>query len=248
VRFNKDKIQFKIDSVQYMGHIVSAQGLKPDRHKVQAITNMPPPHDVPSLQRLLGMTKYLSQYIPNESTITAPLRTLLKKGSDWKWTASHDQALLKIKNALVHAPVLGFYDLAKPVTIQSDSSSSGLGACLLQDSRPIVYASRSMSAAEVNYAQTEKEVLSIVFAVENFHQYVFGKEAIIVESDHKPIESIMKKSLNNALPRLQPLMLRLQPYNLRIKYVPGKFMYVADTLSRAYLPGTSDSSLDDELS
>jgi len=76
VRFNKDKLQFKIDSVHYMGHIVSAQGLKPVPSKVHAITNMPPPHDVPSLQRLLGMTKYLSQYIPNESTITAPLRTL----------------------------------------------------------------------------------------------------------------------------------------------------------------------------
>jgi len=60
VRFNKDKTQFKIDSVQYMGHIVSAQGLKHDPHKVQAITNMPPTDDVPSLQRLLGMTKYLS--------------------------------------------------------------------------------------------------------------------------------------------------------------------------------------------
>ena len=127
-------------------------------------------------------------------------------------------------------------------------SRSGLGACLLQDSLPIAYASRSMSAAEVNYAQIEKEMLSIVFAVENFHQYVFGKEAIIVESDHKPIESIIKKSLNKAPPRLQRLMLRLQPYDLRIKYVPGKFMHVADTLSRDYLPGTSDSNLDDALS
>ena len=150
VRFNIDKMQFKTDSFQYMGHTVSAQGLKPDPHKVQAITNMPPPHDVPSLQCLLGMTKYLSQYIPNDSTITAPLRTLLKKGSGWKWTASHDQALLEIMNALVHAPVLGFYDPSKPVTIQSDSWCSGLGACLLQDSRPIAYASRSMSAAEMN--------------------------------------------------------------------------------------------------
>jgi len=77
-------------------------------------------------------------------------------------------------------------------------------------------------------------MLSIVFAVENFHQYVFGKEAIIVESDHKPIESIMKKPLKKATPRLQRLMLRLQPYDLKIQYVAGKFMYVADTLSCAY--------------
>jgi len=100
-RFKKVKIQFKIDAVQCMGHIVSAPGLKPDPHKVQAIANMPPPHDVPSLQRLLGIAKYLSQYIPNKSTITAPVQTILERGSDWKWTASHDQAFLEIKNALV---------------------------------------------------------------------------------------------------------------------------------------------------
>jgi len=139
-----------------------------------------------------------------------------------------------------------FFYPTKPV-IQLDSLCSGLGASLIQDSRPIAYASRSMSAAEVNYAQIEKEMLSIVFAVEKFHQYVFGKEAINVESDHEPIESIMKKPLNKAPPHLQHLMLGMQPYDLRINYVPGKFMYVADTLSRAYLPGTSDSDVGDEL-
>ena len=76
---NRDKIQFKVNSVRYMGHLVTEHELKPDDEKINAIVNMPPPTDVPSLQRLLGMTKYLSQYIPNESTITAPLRELLKK-------------------------------------------------------------------------------------------------------------------------------------------------------------------------
>ena len=79
VCFNRDKIQFKVNSVRYMGHLVTEHGLKPDDEKINAIVNMPPPTDVPSLQRLLGMTKYLSQYIPNESTITVPLRELLKK-------------------------------------------------------------------------------------------------------------------------------------------------------------------------
>ena len=143
--------------------------------------------------------------------------------------------------------MLDFYDSTKPVTIQSDSSCCGLGACLLQDSRPIAHASRSMSAAEVNYAQIKKEMLWFL-QCKNFTKYVFGKEAIIVESDHKPIESIMKKPLNKAPPHLQRLMLRLQPYDLRFKYVPGKFMCVADKFSRAYLPGTSDSNLYDELS
>ena len=79
VCFNRDKIQFKVNSVRYVGYLVTEQGLKPDDEKIYAIVNMSPPTDVPSLQRLLGMTKYLSQYIPNESKITAPLRGLLKK-------------------------------------------------------------------------------------------------------------------------------------------------------------------------
>ena len=80
VCFNRDKIpvQFKVNSVPYMGHLVTEHGLKPDDEKINAFVNMPPPTDVSSLQRLLGMKKYLSQYIPNESTITAPLRKLLK--------------------------------------------------------------------------------------------------------------------------------------------------------------------------
>ena len=79
VKFNADKIQFKVSTVSYMGNLVSADGLKPDDRKIAAIVDMPPPQDVPSLQRLLGMSRYLSQYIQNESSITAPLRELAKK-------------------------------------------------------------------------------------------------------------------------------------------------------------------------
>ena len=104
-----------------------------------------------------------------------------------------------------------------------------------------------MTSAEVNYAQIEKEMLSIVFAAEKFHQYIYGKGSVTVESDHKPIEAIMQKPLNKAPPRLQRLMLRLQHYNLQVKFVPGKFMYVADTLSRAYLPAVPDIAADNDM-
>ena len=84
------------------------------------------------MQRLLGMARYLSQYIPNESTITAPMRELLKKNVDWQWTKSHDAALQQLKKALVESPTLTFYDVTQPVTIQCDASQAGLGASLLQ--------------------------------------------------------------------------------------------------------------------
>ena len=131
-----------------MGDVVTDQGLKPDPEKVQAIVNLEKPEDKKALQRFLGMVKYLSQYIPNESDITSPLRNLVKDGAQWCWEAEHDIAFNKVKQILISEPVLGYYDVTKPVTIQADASSFGLGACLLQDGRPISYASRTLTAAE----------------------------------------------------------------------------------------------------
>ena len=101
------------------------------------------------------------------------MRELLKKNVDWQWTKSHDAALQQLKKALVESPTLTFYDVMQPVTIQCDASQAGLGSSLLQHGKPVAYASRSMSNAEKNYAQIEKEMLSITFAVRKFHQYIF---------------------------------------------------------------------------
>ena len=93
VKFNSEKVQFKIGQVEYMGNLVSSDGLKPDPKKIEAIKNMPKPTDVNSLQRLLGLIKYLAQYIPNESAITEPLRELLKKDAEWDWQPEHNKAI-----------------------------------------------------------------------------------------------------------------------------------------------------------
>ena len=178
VKFNKDKIQFKVSSVTYMGNIVSKHGLKPDKRKVQAMVDMPPPNDVPSLQRLLGMARYLSQYIPNKSTITAPMRELLKKNVDWQWTKSHDAALQQLKKAMVESPTLTFYDVTQPVTIQCDASQAGLGAFLLQQGKPVAYASRSMRNAEKNYAQIEKACYRLLLLCVNFTSIFMAKSVL----------------------------------------------------------------------
>ena len=248
VKFNSDKIQFKISEVEYMGNLVSSDGLKPDPKKIEAIVNMPKPTDVTSLQRLLGMIKYLAQYIPNESAFTEPLRELLKKDAEWAWHPEHDKAIEDLKAVFTNKPVLAFFDVKQPVTIQADASQTGLGACLMQRGIPVAYASRAMTRTEQNYAQIEKEMLAICFATSKFHQYVYGKSAVSVQTDHKPIESILKKPLCKAPPILQRLMLRLQSYDLDVHYVPGKCMYLADTLSRAYIQGVGNAEMEDELS
>ena len=207
VKFNKDKIQFKVTNVKYLGNILTPEGIKPDPQKVKAISDMPTPHDKAGLQRLLGMVKYLAQYIPNESELTAPLRTLLKKDTQWQWLHEHDKAMENIRSALANSPVLGYYDVKKQVTVQADASQSGLGACLLQDGQPTAYASRALSDAEKNYAQIEKELLAICYACTKFHQYIYGK-SVNVQSDHRPLEAIFLKPIGATSPRLQRMLLK----------------------------------------
>ena len=244
IKFNRDKIQFRVNKVKYMGEVVSELGFSPDPDKISAIHNMPTPSSKQDLQRLLGMINYLAKYIPNMSELTAPLRSLLKSDVPWTWFPEHDTALTKLKSVLSSAPVLRFYDTSLPTTLQVDASKNGLGACLLQQNQPVAYASRAMSSSESNYAQIEKELLAIVYGCERFNMYTYGAE-IEVLSDHKPLESIFKKPLFKVPPRLQRMRLRLQKYNLKVRYVPGKFLYIADTLSRAF--DQSNAPTDDDM-
>ena len=249
VKFNQSKIQFRVPQVHFMGNIVTADGLRPDDSKVQAIVNMPPPDGKPALRRLLGLVKYLAQYIPHESDITQPLRSLLKEDVQWQWMPEHEEALQKIRDVLSSQPLLRFYDVQKPVTIQADASSSGLGACLLQENQPVAYASRALTSAEKNYSQIEKETLAICFAVAKFHPYVYGKECEI-QSDHRPLETVFNRPLSKVPPRLQRMLLQLQRYSLRVTYTPGRLMFLADTLSRAYLENqdtAEGSELEEEM-
>lgn len=243
IKFNRSKVQLRVNQVKYLGDIVTADGFKPDPEKIKAIVEMPEPQCKQDLQRLLGMVNYLSQYIPNMSEITAPLRNLLKKNMQWVWYDEHRSAIDKLKHALTNTPVLQYFNQDKPTTIQTDASQSGIGSCLLQEGHPVIYASRSLTNAEQNYAQIEKELLAIVFACERFHQFVYGND-IIVQSDHKPLEAIMRKPLSQTPPRIQRLLIRLQKYNLTVHFVPGKLMFIADTLSRAYLNETVEGPQD----
>ena len=125
-----------------------------------------------------------------------------------------------------------FYDVQKPVVIQCDASTTGLGATLLQDGRPVISASRTLTCSEQNYAALELECLAVVFACQKFDQYIYGKQ-VRVETDHKPLEMITKKSLLAAPRRLQRMLLQLQHYELDVHYIPGSQQWIADTLSRA---------------
>lgn len=207
---------------------------------------MPPPTDKQGVQRILGMVNYVQRFAPNLTDLAKPLRELVKKENEFVWEEEvHGKSLERVKQVLTRAPVLKFFDPQKKTVLQCDASMSELGACLLQDGHPVVYASRALTPTEVNYAQIEKELLSIVFGVERFEGYVYGRK-VFVDTDHKPLESIMRKSLLSAPKRLQRMPLRLQKFDLEVSYRKGVEMHRADPLSRAYLPLTKQGGVGNE--
>ena len=242
VKLNADKFQLRQAEVPFIGHVASNQGLQVSPEKVRAILDMPVPTDVKAVQRFLGAVQYLAKFLPCLSDMTGPLRELTRGDTVWFWGPSQNKAMADIKAALSCTPVLRYYSLDDPVEIQCDSSSHGIGAALLQRGQPVMFASRALTEAETHYAQIEKELLAIVFACTKFDIYIYGRSDILVETDHKPLETIFKKQLCDAPTRLQRMLLVLQKYDLRVVYKKGTEMYLADMLSRAHLNDVQQSS------
>ena len=123
------------------------------------------------------------------------------------------------------------FDTAKETTLQVDASLKGIGAFLLLDNKPVAFASKALTDTESRYPNIERELLEVVYGCERFHTYIYGR-SVTVQTDHKPLESIHLKHLMAAPPRLQQMLLRLQPYNITIQYKPGREMELADAFSR----------------
>ena len=137
----------------------------------------------------------------------------------------------RIKNLISEEVTLTYFDPEKETVLQVDASTKGLGATFLQEDKPVAFASKALTDVESRYANIERELLAVVYGCEKFHTYLYGR-SFTVQSDHKPLESIHLKHLTSAPPRLQRMLLRLQPYSLTIKYRQGADMEIADALSR----------------
>ncbi len=191
------------------------------------------PNNKDELLSFLGMLAYVGKFLPNLSDISSNLRNLTKKDAVWVWDANSQRDFENLKKVLISSPTLRYFDVNKDVILSVDASQGGLGAVLLQENLPVAYASKALTQTETRYAQIEKEALAIVFACKKFHQYIFGKKCL-VESDHKPLEVIFKKSFDQCPLRIQRMKLATQKYDIEVKYKPGKELFLADALSRKY--------------
>ncbi|CAI6369196.1 unnamed protein product [Macrosiphum euphorbiae] len=232
IKFNKNKIQYKVDKVNYLGHTFSYEGMKPDSDRIKSIFEYEVPKTIKYLQRFLGMVNYVGNFIPNLAMLTKPLRDLLKKNNEFVWTSIHNESVNKLKTLIASPSVLRNYDNTKDVIIQTDSSKFAIGCVLLQEGRPVCFKSKSLSETEINYGQVDKEFLHVT-----------------VQTDHLPLISLMKKNIND-IPskRLQCIKVKLSRYDINLIHVPGKKMFIADALSRACISSRDNDDVDIDVS
>ncbi|UYV64896.1 K02A2.6-like, partial [Cordylochernes scorpioides] len=249
VTLNKAKCVFGVPRINFLGHILDEDGIRPDPAKIEAVAEMPAPTDVHGVRRFLGMVNHLGRFVENLSEIVAPLNQLLVKGQDFVYDCSQERAFRKLKELLTTQPILAAYDVRTPTMVSSDASSYGLGAVLKQEGkngiwRPVAYSSRTMTPTEKRYAQIEKEALAITWACERFQDFLLGKR-FRIETDHKPLIPLFStKELSSLTPRLQRFRMRMMRFGFEIVHTPGKELLDADALSRQPLLTTEGG--DDE--
>ena len=255
VQLKKEKCRFMEDTVEYLGHLIDANGLHATDSKLKAIRDAPQPKNVQELRAFLGLLNYYGRFIPNRATLTKPLTRLLYKDTPWRWTQECMESFQKVKDVLVSSNCVTHYNPSFPLRLAADASAYGLGAVLshvMEDGQeqPIAFASRSLSKSEQNYAQVEKEALALIFGVKKFHLYLWGRTFTLV-TDHKPLTSILGPKQGTpplAAARLQRWSLILAAYDYKIEYRSTDAHGNADSLSRLPLQSKVDDSVQEEPS
>jgi transposase InsO family protein len=232
---NPSKVQLCRQKLKFLGHVIEPGKCLPNPEKVEVVRNYPVPISALHIQKFLGLVGFYLKFIPDFATHAKPLYTLIKKGVKFAWNSEAQNGFDELRNSLTSLTEVYLPDLNLPFIIQCDASDSGLGAVLVQekDGRryPIWFASRSLKSAETRYSVSEKECLSVLWAIEKFRGYVEYSH-FIIETDHQALSWLRK--LKEPAGRLARWFLTLQMYDFEVRYKPGDSVNMrgADALSR----------------
>lgn len=259
LRLNRDKCSFFVKKVLYLGHELSASGIRPASESLEAIRNLPTPKGPADLKKFLGMVSFYAKFFKGMAEMAAPLYDATKKNTRFNWTRQCSSAFRQLKGELTSDRVLVPYDPKLPVTLSADAGPRGIGAVLAHtysdgSERPIVYIHKKLDKCQVNYSQIDKEALAIKWAVEKLHPYLIGRTFTLI-TDHQPLVHIFgarrKKLPPLCATRLLHYALFLQDFTFNIQYRASELHGNADFLSR--LPSHSaelpqcDSNLEDQV-
>lgn len=237
LKLEPSKCKFAVSEVEYLGHVVSRHGLRPNEEKIKTIRDLPEPRNVKELKSFLGLASYYRKFIKNFATLAYPLNQLLHKDVKYNWSEPTKNSFNELKQKLISSPILTYPNFDKTFIITTDASNMGIGSVLSQIGEdgldhPIGYASRSLNKSERNYSTFDREFLAILWAVtKQWRNFVYSRNFIVI-TDHLPLVSILKSRLDNGTPRIVRWKTQLLEFNFKILYKKGSLNVVADFLSR----------------
>jgi len=224
------KCRFGVSEIDYLGHLISAQGVRADPSKLEAMLQWSVPTTIKSLRGFLGLTGYYRKFIRGYGIIAAPLTALLKKNS-FLWTSEATAAFLRLKDAVTSPPVLRLPDFTQTFTIECDACATGIGAVLMQEDRPIAFLSQALKGRALHLSTYEKELFSLVTAVQKWRPYLLGR-SFKVKTDQQSLKFLLEQRVGTI--SQQKWLSKLLGYDFVIEYKRGKENKVADALSRKF--------------
>ena len=253
LKLKPSKCRFAQKELQFLGHIISRDGLKTNPGLVRAVSDFPVPRTVHDAQRFIGLASYYRKFIPKFSRIARPLHQLTCKGAHFAWSIECSEAFEELKWRLTTAPVLAYPDFQREFVLENDASIEGIGAVLgqsLEDKKihPVAYASRALSKAEKHYSITELETLAVVWAVSHFHHHLYGN-VVTVFTDHMAVKAVLETpNPTGKHARWWSRVYGRGVKKVHIVYRAGKENLNADALSRCpQLPAPAVGLAQDEV-
>ena len=225
------KCEFLKKEIRFLGHLISADGLKMDPDKVKAILEWPELKNEADVLSFLGLVNFYHKYLEHLADVAIPISDLLKDENPFVWGPEQSDAFNKLKQLVASDPILSHFDVAEPVEVHCDASNRAVGAMLVQKGHPVAFESRKLSATELNYPTHDKELLAIVHALTKWRTYLHGSTIPIkIFTDHESLKCLATQpTLNHRQARW---LEKLAEYNYEIAYTPGPENIVPDALSR----------------